>query len=218
MQRLISRMSRMRCVAHINITPVAVLSFILIIPASSPVVRAQSSTQSTREARRTDLENRQRDLWNLERAKRRPADKKRDARPAYQQVSEDFEKLQLSSYNLSGAVESVPVLNYGLIQDEAAEIRKRAARLMTALQLPEVEREQKEKKRVEELPAQDLKSNVASLDELVKSFVWNPVFQQSGLVDVENSTKARRDLEGILKLSEQIRKSAKAAGHNTVQK
>lgn len=214
MQRLISRM---RCVAHISNTPLAVVIFILAIPAALPITRAQSGAQSTRDAKRADLENRQRDLWNLERAKRSPRDRTRDARPAYQQVSEDFEKLQLSSYNLSDAVNAVPVLNYGLIQDEAAEIKKRAARLMTALQLPEVESEQKQKKSVEDLPAQDLKSTVAALDELVKSFVWNPVFQQSGIVDVQNSAKARRDLEGILKLSELIRKLAKAARDNSVQ-
>jgi hypothetical protein len=49
----------------------------------------------------------------------------------------------------------------------------------------------------------------------VKSFVWNPVFQQSGIIDVQNSAKARRDLEGILKLSEQIRKFADAVGKNS---
>ena len=158
------------------------------------------------------METRQRDLWNLERVKRKPSDRKRDERPAYQQVREDFEKLQLGSYNLSGAIGSAPALDYERIQEEAAEIRKRAGRLLSTLMLPEPEKEQKLKKGDEAHAPADLRANIAALDELVKSFVWNPIFQQSGIVDVENSTKARRDLDRIIRLSEQIRKSAEGAG------
>jgi hypothetical protein len=195
------------------VAPFAAAALILISPGAT---RAQSPAQ-TREARRVEMETRQRDLWNLERAKRRPAE--RDERPLYRQVSEDFEKLQLSSYNLSGAIASTAALDYELIRAEAAEIRKRAARLVTTLKLPAPEKERKQKKGeppaaavVAAAVAPDLKSAIVALESVVKSFVWNPVFQQSGVVDVQNSARAGRDLEDIIKLSEQVRKSAEAAG------
>lgn len=208
--------SRMRCAARavVAVAPFAAAALILISPGAT---RAQSPAQ-TREARRVEMETRQRDLWNLERAKRRPAE--RDERPLYRQVSEDFEKLQLSSYNLSGAIGSTAALDYELIRAEAAEIRKRAARLVTTLKLPAPEKERKQKKgeppaaAVVAAVAPDLKSAIVALESAVKSFVWNPVFQQSGVVDVQNSARAGRDLEDIIKLSEQIRKSAEAAGKN----
>jgi hypothetical protein len=201
----------MRCAARAFAVPAAttVAALILVCPGA---LRSAPQSQSTREARRVEMETRQRDLWNLERAKRKPSERGADTRPLYQQVKEDFEKLQLSSYNLSGAAGSTHELDYDLVQAEAAEIRKRAARLVTTLMLPEPEKEQKPKKDDKPPAGQDLRSAIAALDVLIQSFVWNPVFQQSGIVDVQNSARARRDLDGIVKLSEQIRKSAEAEG------
>ena len=201
--------SCLRRAARASVTSVAAATLIV---AAAGALRGEPQSQSARDARRIEMETRQRDLWNLERAKRKPSDRKRDERPAYQQVREDFEKLQLGSYNLSGAIGSAPALDYERIQEEAAEVRKRAGRLMSTLMLPEPEKGQKPKKGDEAPAPGDLRANIVALDELVKSFVWNPIFQQSGIVDVENSTKARRDLDGIIRLSEQIRKSAEAAG------
>jgi hypothetical protein len=151
MQRLTSRIKRAR---RALFTSLAVVALILISAHALPRAHAQiprDATQTTRDARRADLENRQRDLWSLERAKREPSGRVPDARPAYRQVKEDFEKLQLSSYNLSGAAEPTAVLDYALIQTEAAEIRKCAARLLTSLMLPKPEKVEKQKKADDDL-------------------------------------------------------------------
>jgi hypothetical protein len=42
----------------------------------------------------------------------------------------------------------------------------------------------------------------------VKAFAWNPVFRKPDVVDLEQSSKASRDLEGVISLSDQIRRSA----------
>jgi hypothetical protein len=199
-----------RAAQRASVTSVAAATVIVV--ASAGALHGASQSQTTRESRRIEMETRQRDLWNLERANRKPSDRKRDERPAYQQVKEDFEKLQHGSYNLLGVAASAPALDYERIQEEAAEVRKRAGRLMSTLMLPEPERGQKPKKGDEAPASSDLRADIAALDELVRSFVWNPIFQQSGIVDVENSTKARRDLDRIIRLSEQIRKSAEGAG------
>ena len=65
---------------------------------------------------------------------------------------------------------------------------------------------------MEIVSSEELTSAAASLNALVNSFVWNPVFQRPGVIDLELSAKASRDLEGIIRLSEQIRRSAEGLG------
>ncbi len=76
--------------------------------------------------------------------------------------------------------------------------------------LPNPEKNQKEKKDDDLLTVEELKSAITSLDALVNSFVWNPVFRKPDIVDVKNSMKAGRELESILRMSEQIRRCAEA--------
>ena len=45
------------------------------------------------------------------------------------------------------------------------------------------------------------------LGTLVYSFIDNPFFKEISVVDAQLTVKARRDLEDIITLSEQIRKS-----------
>ncbi|MBA3439549.1 MAG: hypothetical protein H0T92_06750 [Pyrinomonadaceae bacterium] len=46
------------------------------------------------------------------------------------------------------------------------------------------------------------------MNELIAGFVNNSVFKSAGVVDAELSAKARRDLKGIIELSEGIKKSS----------
>ena len=162
------------------------------------------------------MESRQRALQNLEKEARRRAEPPRVDRLVYQQAKEDFEALQLVSHALSETVGSDVVSDYGQISKATAEIRKRAGRLKASLLLPEVEKDEKEKQGAGGLPAEDLKSAFADLNALVKSFTTNPMFQQPQVVDTQQPVKARRDLDGIIRLSEQIKRRVevlhKAAG------
>jgi len=71
---------------------------------------------------------------------------------------------------------------------------------------------------VEALSAEGLRSAAASLDSLVKGFVWNPVFRRPDVVDLEQSSRAGRDLAGIITLSERIRKCAEDLGRGVAKK
>ena len=164
------------------------------------------------------MEVRQRALRDLEKLKRRPPAKAADTRPAYRDVAEDFEQLQLRNYNLSGAAIQGAPLDYARIREEAAEVRKRASRLKGYFSLPELDKGQKQNKGGAILTPEGLRMAVASLDALVNSFVWNPVFQRPGVVDMEQSAKARRDLEEIISLSERIRGCAEALGKDAGKK
>lgn len=53
---------------------------------------------------------------------------------------------------------------------------------------------------------EQLKWSVLRLVKLVFSFVDNPFFKEASVVDTRVTAKARRDLEGIIKLSDQLKK------------
>jgi hypothetical protein len=195
----------------------AAVALVLLLPC---VLRAQdATTQSMRDARRNERESRQRALWDLEREAHKPtSNAKRIAaqRLAFLQIKEDFEMLQVASYSLSDAIGSGSAPDYGQVIKQAVEVKKRAARLKTNLSLPEPEKDEKQKKDEEIFADEHLKTAATDLLSLVQSFVLSPVFQQPGVLDAQHSIKAGRELERIIRLSEQIRKGtetlSKAAG------
>ncbi|HEX8920923.1 MAG TPA: hypothetical protein VF766_05575 [Pyrinomonadaceae bacterium] len=206
------------CSSIFYATAVATLIFF-----STSMLRAQEpSSQSLREARRLEMESRQRALWNLGKVSRKPGEKLKISeaqRLAYQQFTEDYEMLQVANYALADAVGAGQKLDYGEARKQAAEVKKRASRLKETLLLPESEKDDKQKKGEDEsLSSETLKPAVSNMNALVQSFVTNPMFQQLGTVDANHSAKARRDLDSIIRLSEQIRRRAevlnKAAGKN----
>ena len=188
----------------------AALAAALLFTWPAPA-RAQSGT-SRRDERRIEMAERQRALRSLDGINAKTGRKEPDRRSSYQQVAQDFEQLQLRNLNLSGAAAAGPGLDYVRIREEAAEVRRRASRLKSALALPAVKGEPKQKKGEPAATAEALKEAIVSLDALVKSFVWNPVFQKPDVLDAENSARAGRELEDILRLSEQIKAAAEALG------
>lgn len=181
----------------------AIAALVILSPVGA---RAQATARDTSKA---ELQARQRALWDLERMKGRLSKRPAEPQLAYQQIREDFEQLQLMNYDLSGQVGASP--DYAQIKKDSSEIKKRAERLKLNLSLPEPTRDEKQKKGNEEPLTAELKAAIGTLDALVKSFVWSPVFQQPEVVDVEKSIKARRDLEGIIRLSDYIHKCAEAS-------
>ena len=183
-----------------------VIAAFILLPPFAPRVQA---TQNTRDARRIETETaKPRALRDLEKLLYTPPPRPRRIRPSYKEVAEDFKQLQLRNYSLSQAAGVGAQFDYARIRVEAAEVKKRASRLKTSLLLPEPNRDQKVDGGEEIASTEGLTSAAASLNALVNSFVWNPVFQRPGVVDLELSSKASRDLEGIIRLSEQIRRSA----------
>lgn len=181
--------------------------------------RAQTTSSSAaRAAARADAEMRQRMLWDLDKLKKDRPSRPPDARPDYGEVAEEFKQLQLVNYSLASAADPKSTLDFARVRKESGEVRKRAARLKGYLSLPEVEDAKKQEKAAEIQTPEALRAAVGRLDQLVNSFAWNPVFQNSDVVDLEQSTRASRDLAGIISLSEQIRKSAEELGKSLAKK
>lgn len=178
---------------------------ILLTPAA---LNAQTSASRALEAKRQDAQQRTWALRNIDKINNVPPENPNDTRPTYAEVAQDFEKLQLVNQSLSGAARGGAALDLDLIKKHSGEVRKRASRLRSCLALPEVKEQAAQLKLLEARTPEAMKSAVASLDALVNAFAWNPVFHQTNVVDLEHSTRAARDLAGIISLSERINKSA----------
>lgn len=205
---------RRRFRPHAPALSLAAFALLVLVFILSPVAAhaRQRGDHAAREARRTEMQMRQRALWDLEKLKNARPARMPDRRPAYREVAEEFQQLQLVNYSLAGASDPKVPLDYAQIRKQSSEVRKRAARLKDYLLLPELDEAQKPHRGEEMLTPETLRAAVGALDVLVKSFVWNPVFQRPDVVDLEQSSKASRDLAGILSLSEQIRRSAEELG------
>lgn len=135
---------------------------------------------------------------------------------AVQQIKEDFRRLQI--VNLEMLKKSFPekgqasALDYAHISKGVAEIRKRASRLHTNLQLPKPEGEEKPQSFNDISSEKQLKASLLALDNLIMSFVSNPAFRGSGGIDAQHSARARRDLLDIIELSRLIKQSAERLG------
>jgi hypothetical protein len=132
------------------------------------------------------------------------------------QIREDFLRIQVIDRKLIQATAGGNTLDLGLVARSASEIRKRSRRLKENLALPRPEAPPAERSGTEvEATSERLRIAISDLSNLIEEFVSNPIFEQSKLVDAHLSGKARQDIEAIIELSGQIRRSSeklKAAG------
>lgn len=121
----------------------------------------------------------------------------------FPQIKEDFEGIQLINITTLQA----PTLDLNRDQDRIAEatgeIKKRASRLKSNL-FPS-DSKVREKPSERHYP-QGLKSLLADLDRVISNFVHNPMFENTRVVNSEDSAKAEQDLELIIELSTKAKK------------
>jgi hypothetical protein len=144
----------------------------------------------------------------IERVKRDAAkpDKKAGKGPEdkFPEIKEDFERIQI----VNGEVlQAGGAADYGRLSEAAEEVRRRAARLKSNLFAAEPEKKPKGEG-VEEKAQADLKSLLSALDGALASFVNSPIFQNTKVVNPDDSAKARHDLEEVIKLSARVVKEA----------
>ena len=134
--------------------------------------------------------------------------RKRDPNAVMVEVNEDLHQLN----ELNGAIAmhtttSNQALNYDSIVGSAFEIRKRSIRLRTDLALPKAETKEKVPD-FKEAEQGELQPALSQLNQLLDSFLHNPIFSDTGEIDLELAARARRDLDSIVVLSEKVRKNA----------
>lgn len=138
----------------------------------------------------------------------------RAVKAAAEQLNEDFKRVQVIRNDLARAVTSGGALDYKHVSDEAAEVRKRSLRMQTYLALREegdTEKKHEETGAVA-LDEKQLRDSLVRLCHRIDSFVANPRFKSSEVVNVDANTKAARDLREIIDLSRRVKGGAERLG------
>ena len=180
--------------------------------AQAVAARQERRSERAREIRDREMRARedrelQVNMGMLERASNRRSEQP-TSKQIYAQVSEDFLHLQVVNSKLMEAVLGGGALDLAFVAKSASEIKKRAERLKGHLMLPEPEKGPRRPAVEVGAEAEQLKSSLSTLGELIYGFVRNPVFKEAKVADVQMLAKARRDLEEIIELSGQVKKSS----------
>jgi hypothetical protein len=192
-----------------------VAAVVLFVSALTPLSQAQRVTSENE--RLTERERQEMEARDArEREARRSALEEELSKPAHPktaklsvaQISEDFMRIQVINDELFDAVKRGGALNLKFVGKSTSGIKKRAERLKENLMLPEVEQGWEHSYAGPVDDADKMKPALRALDKLITSFVRNQIFKEQKVSDIEMSTKARKDLEEIIELSDQITKSS----------
>jgi TonB family protein len=171
----------------------------------------QPDRDREREADEADLQRRSFNLRMLYimANQRRPF--KLDPQLALAQMQEDFTHIQLLNKKLGLSALKTDNLDLKFVTKAADEINKRCERLKENLALPApVETNEPFKHSVEN--ATQLKAPIVNLARLILNFTDNPYFKEASVLETEYAQKARRDLDKIIRLSEEIGTLSKSLG------
>lgn len=199
--------------SRLNFRPVLRAAAVLAFLASPCASAAHAQQSSTRTIERL-LRERQKAVYlrEVEEKLRRPAERaEEEVRLALAQIEEDYERIQLVNNDLARVTSDSNDLDLKLAAESASEIRKRAERLLNNLALPEPPSDM-ERVRMPAEGEEQLRPSLGMLRRLVERFVRSPLFREVNVIDAQVSTRARRDLEGIIELSGRLKKDCEKYG------
>ena len=180
----------------------------LIVFASITGISAQTIEDSVLRAkdRSSDIKNRSNELERMRREADTPV-KPASHEIRFPEIKEDFEQIQLNNFDLQPSA-ALPKPDFRVISKAAGEIVKHAFRLQSNLFTSEPKRKSKKKsdKADENNPPFDLKTQANQLEAAIAGFVKSPMFQNIQVVNSEDSQRAQKELENIIKLSADIQR------------
>ena len=204
---------RNRCTAQALVVAIGAACALLIALPTRVAAQGRSTpssgrpTPTTRSPVDRDMYQREMNIKSLEldREKRSaifgtPSD------TTIKEVKEDFGRIQDINAEMIHLYQSGSAPDYKRISQAMAEIKRRAERLRTNLVLPSGKGIDPEHR--VQAAAKPARSPLLDLNDLITSFVTNPIFANANTIDAELGANAKRDLEGIVDLSDKINKSA----------
>jgi hypothetical protein len=128
-------------------------------------------------------------------------------------MKEDYTRIQVLRNDIARNLVAHKPLDYQLISEQTAEINKRASRLNVYLRAHDADGEKENDSG--ELKNDETVSALVRLCKLIDSFTENPALKNAATIDSkdvakakENKANADRDLLGIIKLSDSLRKQS----------
>ena len=129
-------------------------------------------------------------------------------RAVLKQIREDFAVLQNLNNKMMADAWAKQEIDYPYISDRVSQIRGKAHRLKTNLSLPEAKDVDKKQVTLPVGGDKEFRAALLLLDKSIMSFVTNPLFQKTNVVEVNLAAQASRDLKVIIELSGNLQKSA----------
>ena len=123
----------------------------------------------------------------------------------FAQIREDFTRLQVINNEMMQTVFVNRDIDRKLIVKTTSEINKRASRLSENLVLPRIDEKASVQKADDTRNDRSLEARLLELDHCIMSFIENPLFKQPNVVDSQNASKARSDLNLIVRLSKELK-------------
>jgi hypothetical protein len=171
---------------------------------------AQTGSRPYPVGRRVEELNRQAELYDRDvRSRSEKKDESHDrkrTRATAVQVKEDFGRIQIIYNEIVLAMSAGKTLDDNFISDALEGINKSANRLKGYLALPRIDDKERRQKKQNGIAEVKLQTSLTLLCAHISNFVTNPLFESSGALDVELSTKASRDLNEIIELSDNLKK------------
>lgn len=184
---------------------VKLFGMILLISAAAFTTPGQGRNPRVESDRKSEQDLMSRE-WNLTHMTEQINKQfKKDQVQLFPEIKKDFSTLQTANNDLMRSVFVNNVIDYGAIAETMSEIRKRALRLKQNLILPKLS-EPPPVNQTEIRNDQQLKVSLLTLDRSVMSFVKNPIFQSPGVVDQTSAMNATQDLEGIIQITNIVKK------------
>ena len=157
--------------------------------------------------RQQEMSNREWQLRNFGNESNAPKDR-RQIEALLEQTEEDFNRILTIHNEFARQLTASKPIEYNFISEASAEIKKRAIRLQSTLNLHQLPTETPVVEKTDELDDALLKDALIRMCHQIKSFVTNPVIATPNTVDAAQLANARRDLESLIQLSGHIKKEA----------
>ena len=172
-------------------------------PTGAPAIDRRNADK----IRQQEMSNREYQLRNFGNESNAPKDR-RQIEALLSQTEEDFNRILTLHNEFARLLTASKPIEYNFITEASAEIKKRASRLQSTLNLHQLPADTPVVEKTDEFDDAQLKDALFRMCKQIKSFVTNPVIANPNTVDAEQLTNARRDLESLIQLSGHIKKEA----------
>jgi hypothetical protein len=157
--------------------------------------------------RQQEMSNREWQLRNFGNESNAPKDR-RQIEALLAQTEEDFNRILTINNEFARLLTGSKPIEYNFISEASAEIKKRASRLQSTLNLHQLPTDKPVAEKADDLDDTQFKDALIRMCKQIRSFVTNPVIANPNTVDAEQLTNARRDLESLIQLSGHLKKEA----------
>ncbi len=185
---------------------VAVFAFLTAVAITAHGQSHPLATSNER-VRQQEMSKREWQLRDLANEQGEAAGDPRRAQAIRDQVEQDFKRILTLHNEFAQSLSDGRQLDYNSVSEAAGEIKKRASRLLNTLALPKSDSDEQNQEKGLPFNERQLRDALIKLCRHIESFVTNPIIATPGTIDAKQLTRARRDLEGVIEISDHLKKA-----------